>query len=410
MATKSQFAGASGRGQTSGFKVPYPSRMYSYTEEDIGAVIKVMREGKTLSQGEYQAKFESDFRTFLGVENASAVSSGTAALRVAAQICRLEPGDEVIIPAYTFCASAIPFGPTGARIVWADMEPRSRTISPEDIARKITPRTKVILAVHLLGMPCDMDAIMDLAGRHGIKVIEDCAQAPGAMYKGRRVGSIGDFGCFSFNSAKNLTTLGEGGMLVVKDAQQAKAVSGLKHNGIRPYPPDRPRYWVPAMSDVDLDIEGQWPSKFCLTEAQCAVGSALLKRLDSINQTLRSQFEGLQRRLRPRGAVTFQEVPKGRGFVAHCCVGNLDGESATRDEFMDVMTKEHGIQLIVQYRPLYRYPLFQQMGFGEADCPNLEKFWSSSFSYPWWHGIPEEKLDYMADCTQKAVESLKVRL
>lgn len=408
--SQSQFVDASGRGQKSGFKVSYPSRMYPYTEEEVEAVVKVMRDGRTLSQGEHQAKFEDDFCSFLGVKHAYAVSSGTAALRLAAQLCRLGPSDEVIIPAYTFCASAVPFGAAGARIVWADIEPRSRTVSPEDIVRKITPRTKVIVAVHLLGMPCDMDSIMELAGRRGIKVVEDCAQAPGAMYNGRRVGSIGDFGCFSFNSAKNLTTLGEGGILIVTNDQDAKAVSGLRHNGIRPYPGDRPRYWVPAMSDVELDVEGQWPTKLCLTEAQCALGSVLLKRLDQINQRLHSQFEGLRERLKRSEYVTFQEVPKGREFVAHCCVASLETNGATKDAFMDVMTKEHGIQLIVQYRPLYRYPLFQKMGFGDADCPNLERYWSNSFSYPWWCGIPEETLDYMAACTQKAIESLNLRV
>jgi dTDP-4-amino-4,6-dideoxygalactose transaminase len=402
--TKPQFVDASGRGQTSGFKVPYPARMYAYTEEEIAAVVNVLRGTRTLSQGEYQATFENDFAAFVGTSHAYAVSSGSAALKLTAQLCRLEPGDEVIIPAYTFCASAIPFGATGARIVWADIDPSTRTISAEDVANKITPRTKVILAVHLLGMPCDMDRIMELARPHGIKVVEDCAQAPGATYKGRRVGSIGDFACFSFNSAKNLTTLGEGGMLVVNNDQDAAAVTGLRHNGIRAYPAGRPRYWVPAMSNVDLDVEGQWPGKSCLTEAQCALGSALLTRLDTISQTLRAQFESLRDMLKPLGCIKFQDVPSGRGFVAHCCIAGLEGAGVSRDEFMDVMTREYGIQLIVQYRPLYQFPLFQKMGFGQADCPQLENYWSNSFSYPWWCGVPEETLDYLAECTKKALE------
>lgn len=401
-----QFTDASGRGQSAGFKVPYLSRMYPYTEEDIAAVVDVMRSDKGLTQGERQVQFQNEFCEFLGAKHAFAVSSGTAALRLAAQLCRLGPGDEVIIPGYTFCATAIPFGSTGAKIVWADIEPRSRTVSPEDIARKITPKTKAIVAVHLLGMPCDLDPILGLATQHGLKVVEDCAQAPGATYKGKRVGSIGDYGCFSFNAAKNMTTLGEGGMLVVKSDQEAGLVDGLRHNGIRPFPPGRPRYWVPAMSNVDIDIEGQWPTKFCMSEAQCALGSSLLKRLDKVNQTLRAQFEGMRKRLDKYGYVKFQEVLEGRGFIAHCCTASLEN-GMPREEFIDAMTKEHGIQIIVQYYPLYKYPLFQKMGFGQADCPILDQYWPTSFGYPWGCGLSEETLDYVANCTIKSVEALK---
>ena len=396
---------ASGRGFAEGWAVSYPSMMYRYSEEEIQAVVEVMRQGTTMSQGEYLEKFESDFRQFTGAPHAFAVSSGTSALQLAATLCGVGPGDEVIIPAYTFCATAIPFGPTGAKIVWADIDPQAWVVSPEDIARKITPRTRAIVAVHLLGMPVDMDPILELASRQGIAVIEDCAQAPGARYKGRRVGSLGDYGCFSFNGAKNLTTLGEGGMLTVRSDQKAALVAGLRHNGIRGFSQDRPYYWVPAMSNVDVDIAGVWPTKLCLGEAQCALGSALLRRLEGVNEGLRRQREYLRLQLRDCPEISFQKELPGHHAIFHCCVAHWEGHELgkTREDFMSMMTKEHGIRLIVQYYPLYRYPLFKKMGLGEADCPNLEKFWGNSFSYPWCLDIGQEKLDYMADRTCQTI-------
>jgi perosamine synthetase len=403
-----QYTDASGRGQSNAFRVSYPSRMSAYTDDEIAAVIDVLRSTKTLTQGERQLQFESDFRKYVGAEYAFAVSSGSAALRVAAHLCGLGPEDEVILPAYTFCATAIGIGGTGARLIWADIDPLTRTLSPEDVARKITPRTKVIVAVHLLGVPCDMDPILDIAKAHGLCVVEDCAQAPGAKYKGRRVGSMGDYGCFSFNGAKNMTTLGEGGMLTVRREEDAAKVPGFRHNGVRPFPSGRERYWVPAMSNVDEDLEGQWPMKYCLTEAQCALGSVLLKRLDLISETLRAQYRALQERLSPLDFLQFAVIPPERQHVGHAFVVNMRDASAqeSRDEFMERMTREYGVQLIVQYYPLYKYPLFQKMGFGHAECPNLEKYWPASFSYPWWCGMPDETLDLLAESTRRSVAVL----
>ena len=400
---------ASGRGQAGDFKVPFPGIMYSYNEEEIAAVVEVMRNAKSLTQGVYLQKFEQEFGDYVGSPHAFAVDNATNALRLAAILCQLKPGDEVIIPAYTFCATAIPFGMTGAQIVWADIDPDTRVVSPQDIARKITPRTKAIVVVHLLGMPVDMNPIMELARQHNLKVVEDCAQAPGARYEGKKVGSIGDYGCFSFQSAKNMTTLGEGGILTVKSDAEAALVPGLRHNGVRGFPPGRPRYWVPAMSLVDLDLEGVWPNNFCLGEAQCALGSVLLKRLERVNETLRAQAAKLKQRLADLKEITFQQVPAGHHHVYHVLVGKFDGAQMgkTREDFLDVLTAEYGLRMIVQYYPLYRYPLFQKLGCGAADCPHLETYWGHSFSFPWWCGIPDETIDYLADCAHQAIAKLK---
>ena len=271
--------------------VPWSGRGPNYTEDEIATVVAAMRDADPQTQGRYQAEFEQRFGAYVGSPHAFAMSSCTAALELAAVLCRLQPGDEVISPAHTFAATVIPFARTGASLRWADIDPDTRVVTAETIRPLIGPRTKVVIVVHLYGLVCDMDPILDLAREHQIVVVEDAAQALGAKYKGRQAGSIGDIGCFSFHTHKNITTLGEGGMLVLRSAKSAEAVPGLRHNGMRGYEGDRSRYWVPAMSNVDFDIAGLWPYNFCIGEVQCALGSKMLERLDAINAERKKRAE-----------------------------------------------------------------------------------------------------------------------
>lgn len=399
----------SGRGTSAEFKVSTPARMQPYSQEAINAVVETMTNSECQTQGACLRKFEEDFRSYCGAKHAFAVDNCTNALTTAAILCRLKPGDEVIVPAYTFCSTAIAFGKTGARIVWADIDRNTWVIDPKDVERKVTSRTKAIVVVHLLGMPANMAAIMDIAAKHGLRVVEDCAQAPGASIDGRKVGSFGDFGCFSFHGAKNVTTLGEGGMLAVRNDEDAKLVSGLRFCGIRPYDGPRDRYWVPAMSNVDLDLEGIWPNNFCLGEAQCALGSILLRSLDQTNATLRTQAEKIKNALADVPEISFATIPHGYVHIFHQFILHYDGSASgrNRNELLDVLTKEYKIRSIVQYYPLYRYPLFQKLGAGKHACPVLEQWWDNSFSLPWWCGMPDETIDYLTSSLRKAVASLR---
>lgn len=400
---------ASGRGTIEDYKVPFPGRMHGYSEEGIQAVIEVMRNADGQTQGAYLRKFEADFKAYTGANHAFAVDNATNALRLAAILCRLGPGDEVIIPAYTFCATALPFGKTGARIVWADIDKDTWVVDPADIERKVTSRTKAVVVVHLLGMPANMPAVMEIARRNNLRVVEDCAQSPGAAIKGQAVGTFGDFGCFSWHGAKNITTLGEGGMLTVRSDEDAALVPGLRHNGLRAFEGERERYWAPAMSNVDLDIEGVWPNNFSLGEAQCALGSAELKTLDQVNDTLIAQAEKIKLALADTPEIEFARIPEGYRHVFHQFVMHFDGSAsgATRDDLMDILVKTCRIRCIVQYHPLYRYPLFRKMGFAEHECPVLEGWWDNSFSFPWWCGIPDETIKYLVNSTKAAVVALK---
>ena len=409
MGNKRKTDDASGRGTMEGFKVSFPAMLFKYNQEEIDIVANVMKNADAMTQGKYMRQFETDFCIYTGAKHSFAVDNATNALRLASILTGLKRGDEVIIQAYTFCATAIPFGKTGAKIVWADIDPDTRAVSAKTIEEKITKNTKVFVVVHLLGLSVDMDPVVELAKKYNCLVVEDCAQAPGAEYKGKKVGTIGDFGCFSFHGAKNMTTLGEGGMLIAKSDKHARLVPGLRHNGCRAYMGERERYWVPAMSNVDMDIEEVWPSNFCIGEAQCALGSKLLKRLDKINAKLIKNATRIRERLSDITEITFQEVPEGCSHVYHVLVGKFDGSKfgKNRNDFMDIMVSEFRIRMITQYYPLYRYPLFKKMGFGKADCPNLEAYWDNSFSYPQSSDHTFEDIDYMIDSTKKAIAKLK---
>jgi dTDP-4-amino-4,6-dideoxygalactose transaminase len=393
----------------SDIKIPWSGRGTTYTEDEIAAVVEAMRTADPQTQGRFQAEFERRFAEYVDSPHAFAVTSCTAALELAALLCRLEPGDEVVLPAHTFAASAIPFARTGARLVWADIDPDTRVVTAETLARCITPRTKVVVVVHLYGLVCDMDPIMELAREHGLLVVEDAAQAVGARYKGKPAGSIGDFGCFSFHTHKNMTTLGEGGVLTVADPARAKLVPGLRHNGMRAFEGERPRYWVPAMSNVDFDIDGLWPYNFCLGEVQCALGTKLLDRLDQMNAERKARAERFIAAMADFPELVLQRTPDGCGHVWHLLAARYDGQAfgKTRDDLIETLAFGLGVRVVVQYYPLYRYPMFQKAGFGEADCPETDRFFDNMISLPFQHWMPEEQFTTLIEAVQNALRHLR---
>lgn len=389
--------------------VPWSGRGSAYTEDEVATVVAAMREADPQTQGRFQIEFERRFAAYTGISHAFAVSSCTAALELAAVLCGLQPGDEVIAPGHTFAASVIPFARTGASLRWADIDPDTRVVTVETIEPLIGPRTKVIVVVHLYGLVCDMDPILDLAREHKILVVEDAAQAMGAQYKGRYAGSLGDFGCFSLHTHKNITTLGEGGMLTVRSAQHAEAVPGLRHNGMRGYPDDRPYYWVPAMSNVDFDIDGVWPYNFCIGEVQCALGSKMLERLDTINAERKGRAQRFIGAMADFPELVFQKTPEGCGHSWHLLACRYEGEhyGKTRDDLISFLAFDAGVRAVVQYYPLYRYPMFQKAGFGEANCPETDRFFDNMISFPFHHWMPEDQFTTMISAVRKGLDQMR---
>ena len=391
-------------------KVPWSGVGVIYTKEEIELVSEVMRITRdTFTQGKFQQEFEREFCKYNGNEFAFTVSSCTAALELTALLTGVGVGDEIIIPAHTFCATAIPFARTGAKIVWTDIDPETWVVTQETLKSKITPKTKVIVVVHLYGLAVDMQPIMELAKKHNILVVEDCAQALGAKSKGRKVGSLSDFGCFSFHTHKNITTLGEGGMLTVKNPALAKLVPGLRHNGARAYSEPRKRYWVPAMSNVDLDLDNVWPYNFCIGEVQCALGTAMLKRIDALIEKRIYRATKFIELVKNYHELVFQKIPEEQTSSQHLLPARYNGRATekTNHDFIEMMYKDYNVKVIVQYYPLYRYPLFQKAGFGKADCPVTDDFFDNMVSFPFHSWMPDNQFDYMVESTIMTLKRLR---
>jgi dTDP-4-amino-4,6-dideoxygalactose transaminase len=256
------------------FSDPFPP-WPRFAEDEIEAAERVLRSGKVnYWTGDEGRLFEREFAAFVGCSHAVAVANGTVALECALKALGIGAGDEVITTSRTFIASASCAVALGARPVFADVDPHSQDITAQTIRAVLTPRTKAIVAVHLAGWPCDMDPILDLAREHNLQVVEDCAQAHGAMYKGRMVGSIGDAAAFSFCQDKIMTTAGEGGMVTTNSAGLWNRMWSLKDHG-KSYDAVYHREHGPGFRWLHESFGTNWR----LTEVQSAIGRVALKKL-----------------------------------------------------------------------------------------------------------------------------------
>ena len=259
---------------------PWPS----FSEEEIEAVTRVLKSGKVnYWTGEEGRQFEAEFSAFTHCKHAVALANGTVALELALQVLGIGAGDEVVVPSRTFIASASCVVMRGATPVMADVDPTSQNITAQTIRAVLTPRTRAIIAVHLAGWPCDMDPILDLARERGLKVVEDCAQAHGALYKGRPVGSMGDVSAFSFCQDKIMTTGGEGGMLTTNDTYLWSRAWAFKDHG-KSYEAVYERHHPPGYRWLHESFGTNWR----LTEVQSAIGRIQLRNLpQSVDTRLR---------------------------------------------------------------------------------------------------------------------------
>ncbi len=393
------------------FKIPYSGVGIKYSESEKQAVLHAMDVITTLTQGTYQQQFQQDFSNFVNMSYAFATSCCATALELAAILLKLKSGDEVICPAHTYCASVYPFARHGVKIKWADIDRDTLVVSADTIAPLITKKTKLIIAVHLYGLPAQMPEIMQLAKQHNIPVLEDCAQSIGATIDGKRAGSFGDISVFSFQSHKNITTLGEGGMICFNHPEWAKVLPGLRHNGHRPYGGLREQYWHPAMVNVDFDegYENIWPHNFCLGEPQCALGIELLKRVDSLRIDRRNRHNQFIEAMKGCPELIFQTIPEKYQSAHHLLPFRYDGRKQGKNsyDFIDYIARVQGVQAIVQYYPLNRYPLFSKMGYGDARIPNTNLFFDNMVSLPFHCWMSEDDFDYMIEATKNTVLALR---
>ena len=246
-----------------------------FAEDEIAAAEAVLRSGKVnYWTGEEGRAFEREFAAWCGVRHAVAVANGTVALELALHALDVGPGDEVVVPPRTFLATASAVVMRGARPVFADVDPVSGTITAENIEKVLTPDTRAVIPVHLAGWPCDMDPIMELAEARGLKVIEDCAQAHGARYQGRPVGSLGHAAAFSFCQDKIMTTGGEGGMLVTDSVEAWERAWAYKDHG-KSYLAVYEREHPPGFRWLHESFGTNWR----MTEMQAAIGRLQLRKL-----------------------------------------------------------------------------------------------------------------------------------
>jgi dTDP-4-amino-4,6-dideoxygalactose transaminase len=292
---------------------------YWFGEEEIDAVMEVMQKGYLFRYGsESDPKFlhkvstlEKEFANYCGARYALATSSGTSSLLCSVMALGLKPGDEIIVPAYTFVASYTSVIFAGIVPVLAEIDD-SLTIDPEDIERKITPRTKAIMPVHMLGNPCNMDKIMAIAKKHNLLVLEDSCQAAGASYKGKKIGTIGHMGAFSLNIFKTINS-GDGGLVVTNDEKYYETAFGVHDQG---HKPNRFGVEVGARSVLGLN--------FRMNEITAAVGIAQLNKLDDIIQTLREKRSKLKSLISKAEGFKFRTLNDPEGDCATLCTVIFD--------------------------------------------------------------------------------------
>lgn len=390
-----------------GVDVKYPYSFFGsiYDEKEEQAVLKAMHQD-SLTMGPKVQEFQNMFKDLTGCKHAYAVSNCTTGLHVAAQAIGLRPGDEVIVTPNTFVATSLAIVKEGATPVYADIDPKTFNINPACIEKLVTNRTKAIFVVHYGGQMCDMDPIMEIAHKYHLIVVEDCAHTPNAKYKGRNAGSIGDFGCFSFHSLKNITTLGEGGMVTCNNDRWGEAIDKLRCMGNYDWE-NQTDYWIPSHFDNRL-TGGKWANNYRMSECQGAVGVEQMKKLPMLTEK-RQHFgryitAGLEG---TKGIETVYEDPNCE-HVYHLytvCV-NEEELGCSRDDFMRVLYNQEGVQGILHYQPTYDLTSFRQYK-AVSNCPNADKFfYHREFNIAMHPRLTEEQCDIAIQGIKNAVKTV----
>lgn len=372
--------------------IPYGKQ--TIEQDDIQAVVDVLK-SDFLTTGPKIAEFEQTVADYVGTKYAVAISNGTSALHAACFAAGIGPGDEVITTPLTFAASANCVLYCGGTPVFADVDPKTYNIDPEDIQRKITDRTKAIIAVHLAGQPCDMDAIHSIAREHGLIVIEDGAHALGSVYKGKKVGNLSDMTTFSFHPVKPITT-GEGGMIVTDNEDFYKKMVLFRSHGITRDDSMMTRNdgpWFYQQFDLGYNYR--------ITDIQCALGCSQMKKLDrflarrkEIVARYNEAFADCDNIITP-----YQLSDTESGWHLYIVqVKNCD-----RRQVFEAM-REKGIGVNVHYIPVYMHPYYQEHGYENVHCANAEEIYSHIISLPLYPGLTSEQQDYVIDTLKSLCE------
>ena len=393
-------------------KVPYSFFGSMYDLDEAQAVINAMGQD-SLTMGPQVQHFQNEFAAMCGVKHAFALSNCTTSMHLATQLSNIQPGDEVIVTPITFIATSLVILKEKAIPVYADINPRTFNIDPKEIEKKITDKTKAIYIVHYGGLMCDMDPIMKIAKKHKLYVLEDCAHTPGAEYKGRKAGTVGDVGCFSFHSLKNMTTLGEGGMITTNHDEWADRIEALRCMNLSQWDEKQRKwtfgditiekkskvdYWIPSHFDVE-DVEGHWGNNYRMNEIQAAVGRAQLRKLDMLNEKRREIGHRISQGIKGIKGVTPVYEPRDRKHIFHLYTLCIEEEElgAGRDEFLRVLYRDFGVQGILHYQPTYHFTGVKKLGI-TGHCPKAEQFfYKREFNLPMHPRLSDQEIQDIID-------------
>ncbi len=368
-----------------------PYGRQSIGDDDIAEVTAVLR-SDWLTTGPVVERFEQAVARFTGARHAVAVSSGTAALHAAMYGVDLAPGDEVIVPAITFAATANAVVYCGGTPIFADVEADSLLIDPASVAGKITSKTRGVIAVDYAGQPCDYDALRSIANQHGLFLIADGCHALGASYQGMNVGAIVDATTFSFHPVKHITT-GEGGMITTDNARMADRMRRFRNHGITSDHRDRSEKGQFYYEMVDLGFN------YRLSDIQCALGLSQLGKLPLWLEQRRKLARRYNELLVDAHTVTPLKTSPGRTHAYHLYVVRLKKD---RDEAFRKL-REQGIGANVHYLPVYLHPFYQEkFNYGAGLCPTAEAAYQEILSLPMYPLMDFADVDYV-------VESIKAQ-
>jgi len=364
-----------------------------------------------LSLGSQVEAAEKACNDYLGTTTSTFVTNATAGFEIAYKYANLKAGDEVIVPAITFVATmAYPLA-IGCKLVFADVDPRTINMDPADVARKITPNTKMIVPVHIGGYPVDLDPIMELAKKHDILVLEDAAHAFGAMYKGRKIGTIGDFAAFSMHEVKNITSFGEGGIATTNIPGFGEEMKRARFLGLDFSCPIKD--WLYNITPIKGKEKPFVAGNYSTTEIQGLGLKLQVERNEEIIGIRRKAAEYLTNRFKENDAI----IPQDLGSedikpTFHLYLLQIDPQKAGGDvQVLKNKLEEKGVTQIPHFGPLYRFKIVQDMGYNSDEiaktCPNCEEVFYKRFTHLPLYGLSDEQLEYMADSVLEAVKEMQ---
>ncbi|OGD91391.1 UDP-4-amino-4,6-dideoxy-N-acetyl-beta-L-altrosamine transaminase [Candidatus Curtissbacteria bacterium RIFCSPHIGHO2_02_FULL_40_17] len=368
--------------------IPYGHQLID--DSDISSVVEALK-SDWITQGKRIEQFEKSLSKFVGAKYTCVVANGTCALHAACIAAGIGPGDEVIVPALTFVASANCVLYCGAKPVLCDVYPDTITIDVEQAQKKITQKTRAIIAVDFAGHPADWDKLKKLAGKYHLILIDDASHALGSVYKGRRIGSIADLTTFSFHPVKAITT-GEGGAVATNEKRYFETIKKIRHHGIsRPKESKSKGGWY-----YDVDTLGY---NFRMTDIQAALGASQLKKIDSFIQTRRKIWGIYQKQLRNVDGVSLPVEKKEAKSAWHLFPIRMN--SKNRKRVFDKMRKD-GIGVQVHYIPIHFFSLYRK-DYKIGDFPIAESYYHQALSLPLYAGLQLNEQMYVIESLKKAL-------